>query len=190
MQMCFVGEKGGDYIQELSYTYVGDGQGEFEVAAPPPPEPRSNRTRCLGVSACLLTFSAAVYLNVVADRDQTSSRKQPQGELSQQASTGDAAGGSWGVGRSRPLATAAAAGNATEEAPTHTFMLAPPECHAWGGEAEPSWTPDERKLCCESVGVGCQDRDEPFVCNASAPKLWTEVEINWCCNFKGVGCPP
>jgi len=59
--MNFVGERRGDYVQELSYRWVGDGEGEYDqVSAGKRPNPFG----CICMLGCLAIFAAVVALNL------------------------------------------------------------------------------------------------------------------------------
>lgn len=62
--MNFVGERRGDYVQELNYTWVGEGNGEFDLSPHGQSQRRVSYSGCLCCLASLTLFTVVVFLNV------------------------------------------------------------------------------------------------------------------------------
>jgi len=76
--MNFVGDRKGEFTQELSYTWVGEGNGEFELLAPAPATKRPSYMGCFCLLGSLLVFAIIVAVNVMSERQQGSPDEQPE----------------------------------------------------------------------------------------------------------------
>jgi len=174
--MFFVGDGQGEYIQEMTYTYVGCGAGQFSTNSSPRSS-RSGYTRVVagaiilivtGATAVVLTMASgtktttAVYMAATAAPYATAEATYACSELEAVPSLTDAWPAdrksycctNYGVACSRSTTTTQAATTTTLDAASKLVF----EC--MGDEAEwGTWSVAQQVWCCQKSGKACSTLD-------------------------------
>jgi len=195
--LSFVGPGRGQYIQETTYKYVGDGSGEFDMMGQQANKfDPSKYLCCLHPNFPLCFFPAILALSLLAIMAWLLMRRDNQFTCH----LGD--DGAWQTKWSRGKKAWCCK---REGKGCSTF-----DCHVDLDNWESGWDSDKKRWCCSSFQLGCQDSGKSKRCSGSdctANQVaavqehncnvglvnwwasWTADKRDWCCEHAKRGCP-
>eukprot|EP00418_Pyrodinium_bahamense_P028895 CAMPEP_0179145710 /NCGR_PEP_ID=MMETSP0796-20121207/70320_1 /TAXON_ID=73915 /ORGANISM="Pyrodinium bahamense, Strain pbaha01" /LENGTH=512 /DNA_ID=CAMNT_0020846129 /DNA_START=27 /DNA_END=1565 /DNA_ORIENTATION=+ len=199
--LSFVGFGRGDYRQETTYRYVGDGVGEFDVVNSTTTVPPW--CLCLGCIGCLvpligLVIYSIVHLTAATPMDTSGMNADP-------SSNSDGYDCRTGyINRKRGWSAAKKHWCCQKEGLGCSSAFPRYDCQAIkaGLEDEEGWVADrdQRAWCCERQHVGCAEPSRtsrrsntplPYNCSAGVDLWqsgWSNGKKAWCCKHGGPGC--
>lgn len=145
--MSYVGDGGGDWIEETTYKYVGNGLGDFDVGEGPRHEHGHRRNWCciVGVGLSLVAAAVVVMLALMGP-DVATTTMSPEG-----APAADGRGVTLAAGAEAAVETTASSTSVQPEDDNDVQY----DCQAGFAIWQTIWSADKKDWCCKAVGRGC-----------------------------------
>jgi len=188
--MTYVGQ-GGNYTQDVTYTFAGEGAGEFNLVSVPT-GCKCSVWLCAGGVVLLLLPLLWLSLLVLGTETTTTSHVRyirPNGKAYDCEAGYDNRQRGWSVAKKEWCCHKHGRGCA--QGATHSAI----DCMIHGTpQVALSWPAPKRQFCCQHFGSGCgatTKAPDPN-CAVGGPMTWSPGKKKWCCTHHHVGCtlPP